>query len=874
MHRIVRPLRSTRPRARTLARAAIALSLAAAAAFTLGGLQIGAATPSTQSISVPKKAGDSATVTWTGTIPAVSAHPTNDCNGAGVADDDEGIAVTIPRKGYDRADATFTFKIAWTPSNPTGDETANDEVLTVNSPDGQDAGDTSTAEVGSSDGSATTETVVAHNLAPGTYHVLACGYVNSTPQDYQGSVTVETVARSATQSLASSDAQGLAFSAAVPADPQRDEAEPLVEIARDGHIYTCGPTGFSNGSDYAQVSTDGGDQFHILGTQPRGQQSAGGGGDCALATGAAKNASGNYAYAYAGLGALSGFATSTSADNGHSIATAGADANGGITSNGVLADRQWMVFTDDHTVLLSWNQQQPRNIVVQRSTDGGLTYSPITSVAAPDPEFPGPIRYIPSKNIAYMSWTKGEAVNLGVLLDGGTTWGDCKVASGDTVKGGTSGFSVADHDSAGNVYVVWSDSADYHTWLSVVTAAQLAACTQSTDAVAATADGEPTLDVGASASIQVDRDAVRTTVFPWVSAGGAPGRVAVAFYGATADGDPNSVDFNAAWNVYVNQSLNALDSTRTFSQVQATTHPMHYDSICLNGLGCDIAVPPGDRGLADFFAIGYDPSSGRLSVVFDRDNKKPDDDLGHVATPMVSSQIAGPSNNGGTIAVANHAVVRSSSSDPGGDALSNYSLTAPGVAPPSPPTKNEAAADFTSAAIGPDAASGGFTVTLKVANLSTAALTQALTDTAGQSLVWIWRFANGYQDSAASVRWNPVQGFTFGWNDYTVGAAPCEGITNAAGQSEKCVVYPGGQPLAGRVDQLTGTITLVVPRSYLRQLSGADADGRPLEQPAATGARFYDGTAFSFANNAGATQDSQSFLTTLDSTPALDFLLP
>ena len=135
--------------------------------------------------------------------------------------------------------------------------------------------------------------------------------------------------------------------------------------------------------------------------------------------------------------------------------------------------------------------------------------------------------------------------------------------------------------------------------------------------------------------MQVDRDAVRTTVFPWVAAGGAPGRVAVAFYGTTSDGDPNSGDFNAAWNVYVNQSLNALDATRTFSQVQATTHPIHYDSICLNGLGCDLAVPPGDRTLADFFAIGYDPSSGRLSVVYDRDNKKPDDDLGHIATPMV-----------------------------------------------------------------------------------------------------------------------------------------------------------------------------------------------------------------------------------------------
>src|SRR5439155_3945225 len=226
-----------------------------------------------------------------------------------------------------------------------------------------------------------TETVIAHNLAPGTYHALACGFVNSTPQPYQGTLNVVTTPKSAESSLRSASAQGLQFSSAATADPQRDEAEPLIEISRDGHIYTCGPAGFSNGADYAQVSTDDGDQFHPLGTPPRGQQGAGGGGDCALATGAAPNASGNYQYAYAGLGALSGFTTSTSPNNGHSLATAGADANGGITSNGVLADRQWMTFTDDHTVLLSWNQQQPRNVVVQKSTDGGLTYSPITSIA-------------------------------------------------------------------------------------------------------------------------------------------------------------------------------------------------------------------------------------------------------------------------------------------------------------------------------------------------------------------------------------------------------------------------------------------------------------------------------------------------------------
>src|SRR5206468_11631163 len=120
------------------------------------------------------------------------------------------------------------------------------------------------------------------------------------PQPYTGTLTVSSTSLAAAESLPSADAQGLEFSAAVPADPQRDEAEPLIVSDKNGLVYTCGPTGFSNGSDYAQVSTDGGDQFHLLGNPPRGQQSDGGGGDCAVATGETPNAQGNYAYAYAG----------------------------------------------------------------------------------------------------------------------------------------------------------------------------------------------------------------------------------------------------------------------------------------------------------------------------------------------------------------------------------------------------------------------------------------------------------------------------------------------------------------------------------------------------------------------------------------------
>src|SRR3954447_18408226 len=170
---------------RPFVRALVVFAFVAAAAVAVGALHVGASTPSMQSIAVPDRVGQTTTVAWDGTIPAVSAHPRNDCNSAGVGMDEAAVAVTIPRKGYAKFDAVFTFRIAWTPSNPTGAEDVNDEVLTVNSPDAQDEGDTSTSEVGSSDGGTTEETVVAHNLGPGTYHALSCGFVNSTPQPYE-----------------------------------------------------------------------------------------------------------------------------------------------------------------------------------------------------------------------------------------------------------------------------------------------------------------------------------------------------------------------------------------------------------------------------------------------------------------------------------------------------------------------------------------------------------------------------------------------------------------------------------------------------------------------------------------------------------------
>src|SRR5213076_1733107 len=122
-------------------------------------------------------------------------------------------------------------------------------------------------------------------------------------------------------------------------------------------------------------------------------------------------------------------------------------------------------------------------------------------------------------------------------------------------------------------------------------------------------------------------------------------------------------------------------------------------------------------------------------------------------------------------------------------------------------------------------------------------------------------------------RWNAGQGFTFGYNDYTLGSTPCES-TGPTTPSEKCVIFPGDTPIQGDVDQTTGTIRLSVPLFLLRGLSGPSGNGqRPSEVPATIGTRFYDAEALSLGN-ASATQDVQSFLYPLDNTPAMDFLLP
>ena len=850
-----------RPTRRTLALLAGVGGLSLAAALAGPSL---ATTPS--ALTIPGTPGQTVTATFTGTIPP-GANPNNDCAGAPAPTISENtIALNVPSGVYDLVDASVLFKITWTPVIAT---TANDEILTILNPDG--------STLGASDGGDPQEAVTALDPLAGTYKIQACGFANTVPQPYKGTVTITTVKHVKSADLPLASPQGLAFSATIASDPQRDEGEPAVTTDRAGNLYTCGPTGFTTSADYAQVSTDGGDQFHLLGTPPRGQISAGeGGGDCALGTGIKKNSKGNYAVAYAGLGPLTNFSVATSADVGHTLV-------GSTISESVPGvDRQWIAFSDDKTAFLTYNQQA-LNKVVQKSTDGGLTYNTPGATAANEGGRIGQIRAFlppgvtdPSKAFVYLPYSAGTTVKIALSQDGGSTFSECVAVSAGVDP--TAGFVTADNDDAGNVYVVYTEKGGGRD--TYLVSAPFSVFKNCKGPNPASQSAKNNSNPGFSKKVQLNRGGVETTVMPWVSASGVPGRVAVAYYGTTAKGDPNLGTFKAAWNVYVNQLTDALSATPHVAQVKATTHPSHYDSICLNGLGCDIAM--GDRSLVDYFTMEYNRGTKALNIVYSNAGKMPGEQAGHVAIPSVVTQVAGPSNGGSTISRPSRTALRTSSSDPGGDALTNYSFLNVGTAVVTPTPTNVPALDLVdrggpAVSVKPTATGSGVVVTMHLKDLSAGALTSALTS--GQaptpgSLVYAFRFIDGYQSAAAVARYDGGQGWQFGYNGYAVAGGTC-----LSSSTEKCQIYPGnestgdGPGVTGKVDAATGTITLTIPQRLLKALGPLDASGqRPTEVPAKAGSRIYDATVFTFLNPSPVSQ-TQGFMTQVDNVAAFDFLL-
>jgi hypothetical protein len=141
-----------------------------------------AATPATSTVTVPTAAGQTVTQSWTGTAP-VATFPDSTCFPGGTPlVDEHAVTIAVGPTTYDIVNAEFKFAINWTPAS--GDIITSDLILTIIGPDG--------LELDSSDGGTPAESVVANNLPAGTYRVVVCGFINTTAQPYNGSLTVTT----------------------------------------------------------------------------------------------------------------------------------------------------------------------------------------------------------------------------------------------------------------------------------------------------------------------------------------------------------------------------------------------------------------------------------------------------------------------------------------------------------------------------------------------------------------------------------------------------------------------------------------------------------------------------------------------------------
>jgi hypothetical protein len=270
--------------------------------------------------------------------------------------------------------------------------------------------------------------------------------------------------------------------------------------------------------------------------------------------------------------------------------------------------------------------------------------------------------------------------------------------------------------------------------------------------------------------------------------------------------------------------------------------------------------------------------TGRLSIVYGSAAKKPDDAAGHVSTATVITQETGPSILGFPLTGRpNRQALRPTTEDAEGDALAPYSNL---YATPSP--TNLDALDITNVAIGPEVdpetdapiSGGGITVTIKIKDLTDSALSTAMAGTGApsQSLVYLFRFLNGFQPAGATAAYNGVTGaWTFGFDNFL--AASTES-GQADPTSEKLIVWHQGTTIPGFVNQDSGIIKLSIPRDLLMVQSGPTGkDQVPTLVDATDGSRLFDGTVFTMGNSVSPVQTLQSYLYQVDSSASQDFLV-
>jgi hypothetical protein len=415
-------------------------------------------------------------------------------------------------------------------------------------------------------------------------------------------------------------------------DPIHVYGEPNLEVnPRTGAVHATGPQGTGTQRSIWNVSVDGGDSYRIVqdlppntdravvtGMLPTKSALGPGGGDTEI-----KIARNGRAF-FNDLAALVSFSAVTTGDDGTtttSSPTGIAAVENLATHQDFGGDRQWMALFDpapsDHTIspyrgvlplnYMEYQTQVQEVDAVDMSTDG-VDYSRMAGVYAAD------ATHNPNHGVPLVDQHTGRF--LGLTSDGSSRSLALAVGVPDSTGRLTfhynhmvkdlpgspeTLFPVLAQDGARNLYAVWIENKGYNVWYSWA------------------APGKDNEWKTWSRPIQVNRPPANVNVFPWITAGKAPGIIDIAWYGTNQTlkqlgSDGPSAKKGQTWELWFAQVDHAASAKPHVVQVKAAPHPMHYNDICLLGTAC--ITGQGNRNQADFFKMTVNPRNGRAMIIY------------------------------------------------------------------------------------------------------------------------------------------------------------------------------------------------------------------------------------------------------------------
>jgi hypothetical protein len=458
--------------------------------------------------------------------------------------------------------------------------------------------------VGSSTRTGTTsETVSLRNPDPGHYRLIAAAA--SGTSTYSGSVSFTAPAPTAGPAPVKSKSNGFAWDAR-PVANDSNFGEPSIDVTHSGFIFVTAPGGAG-----VQMwrSFDGGLTF-----DHREIASDGGGGDSEIE------------FSSTDLGFTADLRITDSAVSSSRNLFESYDQQG----VGIEQDRQWLAHWCDRQVFLGYHDFVLEAEMLNRSDDGGRTWStaptlispPGTAPGSEDAQvaanqgantFSGPVVVDQQTGDVYITFAISSAA--GNVLTGTPPFGDPEQIvvgvshdNGHTfhlhlVKRGGVGaiagaiFPWITIDRGGNVYVSWAGRETSSQPLDIFVA-------YSTD------HGDDW-----SPPYRVNRDVGNAHIYSTISAGDT-GVLDVAWYSATTP-DPSSSSND--WHVDFAQVRNANTMSPSIKQSRPYPSSIHHGDICLQGILCLLG---GDRSLLDFFQLQVGPD-GRANIAF-ANNASPD----------------------------------------------------------------------------------------------------------------------------------------------------------------------------------------------------------------------------------------------------------